>query len=156
MQGDSKAWLVHQQDGLRERDREVRSMRESFDASSSMMGQLENRITDRERRTSDRMDHLSNSVAELQEAVKNWHQQCFEERGRVGVVTERLEETVERLRKQQVHVEEEVGRQGESVSAGMSRVKQLVGRQEEMRAAMSSLREIVQSLEGQQQSLVSE
>ena len=156
MQGDSKAWLVHQQDGLRERDREVRSMRESFDASSSMMGQLENRITDRERRASDRMDHLSNSVAELQEAVKNWHQQCFEERGRVGVVTERLEETVERLGKQQAHVEEEVGRQGESVSAGMSRVKQLVGRQEEMRAAMSSLREIVQSLEGQQQSLVSE
>ena len=156
MQADSKAWLIHQQDGWRERDREVRSMRESFGASSSMMGELEHRITEKERRATDKMDHLSRSVEELQTMIKTWHHQSSEERERVGMVTERLQEAVEQLVKHQAHMEEEVERQGESMSAGMSRMKQLTGRQEEMGTAVSSLRELVQSLEGGQQSLVSE
>ena len=153
MQSVSKplALRQHQDEWKEQRDIMERSLRDSYDANSSLAHRLEQRITENERRGADDVKKLSHSFGEFQ-AVIDRHQ--IEERERMRKMILRIEEELDHLAKQQMHLETVVGRQGTRVEGGVDKMEELLEQHQETNAVLSRLRKAVQNLETGHLSLV--
>lgn len=126
------------------------SVRESYNASSSLMNRLEQRVLHNEQREADEINRLTRTVGKLQAAID---QQQVEG---VKQLVAKIEDGIKELVKQQGHLEAVVRKQGEMLLGGTNKMDELVRQHQEMSATMKGLSVAVHGLEGEHMSLVSE
>lgn len=134
IQSDYRSWLVHQQEDWMEKSREMRFIHETVRANTTTLKKLEHQVSECQQRAAEEINPLAKSVNELQKTVGG--------REMLSVVdSERLLDFVEYLRTQQTLLLEDLQKQKQLVSAGMTRIQYIETEQDNINVALRSIQE---------------